>query len=138
MTPVPSIGSTSLRRGDGRGVGGAVCRWGIDAEEATAVVRPGAKAKLITGRRFAELLAPGQFGSEGASIISRGHRGHRRRHVLFADHLHRLRGERNGDEDTGSQPAKFLSSTGSPQSTFGKSRAIPDCEPLPGIRNRGG
>src|SRR3546814_12312802 len=83
MTPVPSIGSTSLRRGDGRGVGGAVCRWGIDAEEATAVVRPGAKAKLITGRRFAELLAPGQFGSEGASIISRGHRGHRRRHVLF-------------------------------------------------------
>src|SRR3546814_6330406 len=74
MTPVPSIGSTSLRRGDGRGVGGAVCRWGIDAEEATAVVRPGAQAKLITGRRFAELLAPGQFGSEGGSIISRGDR----------------------------------------------------------------
>src|SRR3546814_1983172 len=82
MTPVPSIGSTSLRRGDGRGVGGAVCRWGIDAEEATAVVRPGAKAKLIQGRCFAELLAPGLFGSDGASIISRGHRGHRRRHVL--------------------------------------------------------
>src|SRR3546814_20100213 len=82
MTPVPSIGSTSLRRGDGRGVGGAVCRWGIDAEEATAVVRPGAKAKLITGSRFAELLAPGQFGSEGASIISRGHPGHRRPHGI--------------------------------------------------------
>src|SRR3546814_128314 len=125
MTPVPSIGSTSLRRGDGRGVGGAVCRWGIDAEEATAVVRPGAKAKLITGRRFAELLAPGQFGSEGASIISRGHRGHRRRHVLFAGHLDRRRGERNGDEDDGSQPGECLSVHGSPQFPFGNMRALP-------------
>src|SRR3546814_5791594 len=94
----------------------------MDAEEATAVVRPGAKAKLITGRRFAELLAPGQFGSEGASIISRGHRGHRRRHVLFAGHLDRRRGERNGDEDDGSQPGECLSVHGSPQFPFGNMR----------------